>query len=160
MSTRLSFPLRLNLLRQLHLPLVPLVAWQTELCKVLKKVWQSITDFSLLPIQKTVCVCVPGPTKCWQLLCFCGLIALIISIILHDNIVQQGCVFGRGAFMHIINQSVGGNVVEILKVSLNNGTCVGVRSWFWHQIISNTDNTHSISVWHTLGVGMEPSIKV
>lgn len=58
MSTQLSFPLRLNLLRQLHLPLVPLVAWQTELCKVLKKVWQSITDFSLLPIQKTVCVCV------------------------------------------------------------------------------------------------------
>ncbi len=142
MFTRLSFPLRLNLLRQLHLPLVPPVAWQTELCKVLKKVWQSITDISLLAIQKN-CVCVPRPTKCWQVLCFCGLIALNINIIIHDNSAARVCVWRGSLYSH--NKSAcwwkcGWNPQSQWDM------CWRVRSWFWHQIISNT---HSISVWHT-----------
>lgn len=75
--------------------------------------------------------------------------------------MQQGCVLGEGAFIHIINQSVGGNVVEILKVSLNNGTCVGseVMVLASDHFIRST-HTLSQSDTHTLGVGMEPSIKV
>jgi len=59
---------------------------------------------------------------------------------------NKGVCLAGGAFPLTINKSIGGNVVEILKVSLNNGTCVGMRSWFWHQIISNIDNTHTIAV--------------
>lgn len=83
--------------------------------------------------------------------CFAPVALLLRLLVLFFMIIycSKGCVFGGGAFILTINQSIGGNVVEILKVFLNNGTCVGVRSWFWHQIISNTDNTHSISVWHT-----------